>query len=171
MPSVRQAMGPVAAELFGHPDRELRLVGVTGTNGKTTTTYLLESIFRSAGMAPAIIGTTGVRLDGRPLPLDRTTPEAPDLHRLLRRMADEGVRAVAMEVSSHGLEQHRVGGVRFDVAVFTNLTQDHLDYHGTLEAYLAAKARLFTPGVSRARRGQRRRRGRTELARRAASRR
>jgi UDP-N-acetylmuramoyl-L-alanyl-D-glutamate--2,6-diaminopimelate ligase len=148
VPSVREAMGPVAAKLFGHPDRELTLVGVTGTNGKTTTTYLLESIFRSAGMTPAIIGTTGVRLDGRPLPLDRTTPEAPDLHRLLRRMAGEGVGAVAMEVSSHGLEQHRVGGVRFDVGVFTNLSQDHLDYHGTLEAYLAAKARLFTPEVS-----------------------
>jgi UDP-N-acetylmuramoyl-L-alanyl-D-glutamate--2,6-diaminopimelate ligase len=148
VPSVREAMGPVAAELFGHPARELTMAGVTGTNGKTTTTYLLESIFRAAGLAPGVIGTTGVRLDGRPAPLDRTTPEAPDLHRLLRRMAEEGVRAVAMEVSSHGLEQHRVGGVRFDVAVFTNLSQDHLDYHGTLERYLAAKARLFTPELA-----------------------
>ena len=142
--SVRACMGPIAAELFGHPDRELTLVGITGTNGKTTTTYLLESIFRAAGLAPGVIGTTGVHLNGRPIPQDRTTPEAPDLHRLLRRMADEDVRAVAMEVSSHGLEQHRVGGARFDCAAFTNLSQDHLDFHGSLEAYLAAKARLFT---------------------------
>ncbi len=146
--SVRAAMGPIAAELFAHPDRELTLVGVTGTNGKTTTTYLLESIFREAGLAPGVIGTTGVRLDGTPIPQDRTTPEAPDLHRLLRRMADAGVRAVAMEVSSHGLEQHRVGGARFACAAFTNLSQDHLDYHGSLEAYLAAKARLFTSGLA-----------------------
>jgi UDP-N-acetylmuramoyl-L-alanyl-D-glutamate--2,6-diaminopimelate ligase len=144
VPSVRRAMGPVAAELFGHPARRLRLAGITGTNGKTTTTYLLESIFTAAGLVPGVIGTTGVRSAGAAIPLARTTPEAPDLHRLLFRMAGEGVQAVAMEVSSHGLEQHRVGGVRFDVAAFTNLSQDHLDYHGNLEAYLAAKALLFT---------------------------
>ena len=143
--SVRRAMGPVAAAFFGRPAEGMTMVGVTGTNGKTTTTYLLESIFVAAGLAPGLIGTTGARIRGRQVPFDRTTPEAPDLHRLLARMRDDGVRAVAMEVSSHGLDQHRVGGVRYSLAVFTNLTQDHLDYHGSMEEYFAAKARLFTP--------------------------
>jgi UDP-N-acetylmuramoyl-L-alanyl-D-glutamate--2,6-diaminopimelate ligase len=148
VPSVREAMGPVAAAFFGRPAERMAVVGVTGTNGKTTTTYLLESIFREVGMTPGLIGTTGARIAGRPVPFDRTTPEAPDLHRLLRAMADRGVSAVAMEASSHGLHQHRVGGIRFACAVFTNLSQDHLDYHGTMEAYFAAKARLFTPGMT-----------------------
>ena len=145
VPSVREAMGPIAAAFYGRPADAMTIVGVTGTNGKTTTTYLLERVFREAGLAPGVIGTTGIRVDGRPEPFDRTTPEAPDLHRLLAGMRDRGIGAVAMEVSSHGLDQHRVGGMRFDCAVFTNLSQDHLDYHGTLEAYLEAKARLFTP--------------------------
>jgi len=145
VPSVREAMGPIAAAFYGRPSEAMTMVGITGTNGKTTTTYLLEGVFRAAGMTPGVIGTTGVRVDGRPEPFDRTTPEAPDLHRLLAGMRDRGVRAVAMEVSSHGLDQHRVGGMRFGCAVFTNLSQDHLDYHGTLDAYLGAKARLFTP--------------------------
>jgi UDP-N-acetylmuramoyl-L-alanyl-D-glutamate--2,6-diaminopimelate ligase len=148
VPSVRQSMGPVAATFYGRPSERVRLVGVTGTSGKTTATYLLEAVFRAAGWTPGVIGTTGVRIDGRTVPLDRTTPEAPDLHRLLARMVDEGVGAVAMEVSSHGLDQHRVGGARFDVAVFTNLSQDHLDYHASMEEYLAAKAKLFAPALS-----------------------
>ena len=143
--SVREAMGPISAELFGRPADRLTLVGVTGTNGKTTTTYLLESVFRAAGLVPGLIGTTGARVDGRAVPLPRTTPEAPDLQRLLARMVEEGVGAAAMEVSSHGLDQHRVSGIRYSCAVFTNLTQDHLDYHGSMETYFAAKARLFTP--------------------------
>ena len=121
------------------------VVAVTGTNGKTMTTYLLEAIFRSAGAAPGVVGTTGVRIVGQAVPFDRTTPEAPDLHRLLADMRQARVRAVAMEVSSHGLHQHRVGGLRFSCAVFTNLSQDHLDYHGSLEEYFEAKAMLFTP--------------------------
>ncbi len=148
MPSVREAMGPMAAAFHGRPAERLSLVGITGTNGKTTTTYLLEGVIRAAGLTPGVIGTTGVRIDGRPVPQARTTPEAPDLHAMLARMVDEGVDAVAMEVSSHGLDQHRVGGARFACAVFTNLSQDHLDYHGTLEDYFEAKARLFTPGMS-----------------------
>jgi UDP-N-acetylmuramoyl-L-alanyl-D-glutamate--2,6-diaminopimelate ligase len=148
VPSVRWAMGPMSAAFFARPSERFPLVGVTGTNGKTTTTYLLESIFRAAGLAPGVLGTTGVRIDGRAVPFDRTTPEAPDLQRLLGRMADEGVRAGAMEVSSHGLDQHRVDGTRFASAVFTNLSQDHLDYHGTMEAYFEAKARLFTPELT-----------------------
>ena len=149
VPSVRRAMGPVSAEFFSHPSDRFPLIGVTGTNGKTTTTYLLESIFRASGMAAGVIGTTGVRIAGRSIPFDRTTPEAPDLHRLLARMLHEGVQAAAMEVSSHGLHQHRVDGVRYACAVFTNLSQDHLDYHGTLEEYFLAKARLFTFELSR----------------------
>jgi UDP-N-acetylmuramoyl-L-alanyl-D-glutamate--2,6-diaminopimelate ligase len=146
--SVRVAMGPIAAAFHGHPAEAMTVVGITGTNGKTTTTYLMERVFREAGMAPGVIGTTGVRVDGLPEAFDRTTPEAPDLHRLLAGMLGKGIGAVAMEVSSHGLDQHRVGGMRFDCAVFTNLSQDHLDYHGTLEAYLRAKAMLFTPAMA-----------------------
>ncbi|MGH2724201.1 MAG: UDP-N-acetylmuramoyl-L-alanyl-D-glutamate--2,6-diaminopimelate ligase [Actinomycetota bacterium] len=148
VPSVREAMGPVAAAFYGRPSERLVMVGVTGTNGKTTTTYLLERIFEEAGFRAGVIGTTGVRIAGRPVPMERTTPEAPDLHRLLAEMAEEGVGAVAMEVSSHGLHQHRAGGIRFACAVFTNLSQDHLDYHGTLEEYFRAKAVLFTPAMS-----------------------
>ena len=148
VPSVRVAMGPMAAGFFGRPADRLMLVGVTGTNGKTTTTYLLERVFEAAGIRAGVIGTTGARMAGRPVALERTTPEAPDLHRLLARMVDEGIGAVAMEVSSHGLDQHRVGGARYDCAVFTNLSQDHLDYHGTIEEYFRAKALLFTPAMS-----------------------
>ncbi len=150
VPSVRRAMGPMSAVVFGHPADALTTVGVTGTNGKTTTTYLLESILRAAGRVPGVIGTTGARIAGEPVPLARTTPEAPDLHRLLAVMRDRGVTAVAMEVSSHALAQERVGGVRFDVAAFTNLSQDHLDYHADMEAYYAAKASLFTDDTAAA---------------------
>ncbi|MBI4259356.1 MAG: UDP-N-acetylmuramoyl-L-alanyl-D-glutamate--2,6-diaminopimelate ligase, partial [Actinobacteria bacterium] len=148
VPSVRAAMGPISSRVFGHPAARLLIVGVTGTNGKTTTTYLMESVFRAAGLVPGVIGTTGVRVDEGPIPQPRTTPEAPDLHRLLALMVERGVGAVAMEVSSHGLHQHRVDGVRYSCAVFTNLSQDHLDYHGTLEAYFEAKRRLFTPEMA-----------------------
>jgi UDP-N-acetylmuramoyl-L-alanyl-D-glutamate--2,6-diaminopimelate ligase len=148
VPSVRRAMGPISASFFDHPSNALSMVGVTGTNGKTTTTYLLESILRAAGLRPGVIGTTGVRIDGRHVPFARTTPEAPDLQRLLAGMLDDGVTACAMEVSSHGLHQFRVDGTRYTCSVFTNLSQDHLDYHGTLEEYFRAKARLFTPQLS-----------------------
>jgi UDP-N-acetylmuramoyl-L-alanyl-D-glutamate--2,6-diaminopimelate ligase len=148
VPSVRGAMGPMSAAFFGRPAERMTMVGVTGTNGKTTTTFFLESIFRSAGLIPGVIGTTGVRIDGRVAPFPRTTPEAPDLQRLLCEMADAGVTATAMEVSSHGLHQHRVDGIRYHVAVFTNLSQDHLDYHESMEEYFEAKARLFTPAMA-----------------------
>jgi UDP-N-acetylmuramoyl-L-alanyl-D-glutamate--2,6-diaminopimelate ligase len=148
VPSVRAAMGPIAALFHERPAEDLLLVGITGTNGKTTTTYLAEAIFRAAGITPGVIGTTGIRIDGESVGYDRTTPEAPDLQRLLAEMRELGVGAVAMEVSSHGLEQRRVGGMRFGCAVFTNLSQDHLDYHGTLEEYFAAKAMLFTPELA-----------------------
>ena len=153
--SVREAMGPIAARAFRDPAEAMTMLGVTGTNGKTTTTYLLEAIARRAGVRPGVIGTTGARVDGEPIPLDRTTPEAPDLHRLLARMRDGGVGLVAMEVSSHALEQHRIDGVVYDAVAFTNLSQDHLDYHASMERYFAAKAVLFTP--RHARRGIRQR--------------
>jgi UDP-N-acetylmuramoyl-L-alanyl-D-glutamate--2,6-diaminopimelate ligase len=143
--SMRDAMGPMSAVMFGRPSDALTTIGITGTNGKTTCTYLMDAIFRGAGWTPGIIGTTGARIDGAPVPIERTTPEAPDLHRLLARMRHEDVRAVAIEVSSHALAQRRVGGVVFDVAIFTNLSQDHLDYHGTMDAYFDVKARLFMP--------------------------
>jgi UDP-N-acetylmuramoyl-L-alanyl-D-glutamate--2,6-diaminopimelate ligase len=148
VPSVRVAMGPISAAFYRRPAERLRMVGVTGTNGKTTTTFLLGSVFRAWGWAPGVIGTTGVRMNDRVVPFPRTTPEAPDLQRLLAEMVDGGVDAVAMEVSSHGLHQHRVDGTRYEVAVFTNLTQDHLDYHASMQEYFDAKARLFTPAMS-----------------------
>jgi UDP-N-acetylmuramoyl-L-alanyl-D-glutamate--2,6-diaminopimelate ligase len=144
VPSARSAMGPLAAALYGYPSRLFRLVGVTGTNGKTTTTLLVEALFRAAGSRTGVIGTLGACIGDRELPGERTTPEAPDLQALFAEMAAADVVAVAMEVSSHALDLERTLGTEFDVAIFTNLTQDHLDYHGTLEAYFAAKQRLFT---------------------------
>jgi UDP-N-acetylmuramoyl-L-alanyl-D-glutamate--2,6-diaminopimelate ligase len=137
VPSVREVLGPVSAAFWGQPSLAVRVVGVTGTNGKTTTCALLASIFEAHGWRAGVVGT----LTG-----ERTTPEAPQLQRRLATLRDEGAAAVAIEVSSHALDQHRVGGTRFAAAVFTNLSQDHLDYHGTMEAYFAAKARLFTGG-------------------------
>ncbi|MCU1379069.1 MAG: murE [Acidimicrobiales bacterium] len=132
----RAAMGPIAAAFHGHPSSALDVVGVTGTNGKTTTTFLLQAILEAAGRSTGVIGT----LDGA-----RTTPEAPDLQARLAELRDEGRQAVAMEVSSHALALDRVAGTRFRVAVFTNLSRDHLDFHDTMEDYFAAKARLFEP--------------------------
>jgi len=136
---VRAALGPVAATFWGHPSRDLAVLGVTGTAGKTTVTHLLASILEADGRPCGVIGT----LSG-----ERTTPEAPELQALLAEHRRRGDEAVAMEVSSHGLELGRVAATRFAVGVFTNLSQDHLDFHGTMEAYFAAKARLFDPGVS-----------------------
>ncbi len=145
----REAMGAVSAEIYGHPARDLLLIGVTGTNGKSTTVHLLEAGLRAAGHTTGIIGTTGVRIGDRAVPNERTTPEATDLHALLAHMREEGVTAVAMEVSSHALVLGRVNGVVYDIAIFTQLSQDHLDFHGTMEDYFAAKASLFTPARSR----------------------
>ena len=148
LPSVRAAMGPAAAVVHGRPSDELLLLGVTGTNGKTTVVTLLESVLARAGRGTGVVGTLGVRLHGTSVPSPRTTPEATDLQRLLRDLRTRGADAVAMEVSSHGLALHRVDGARFAVVGFTNLTQDHLDFHGDMAAYLAAKARLFTPDLA-----------------------
>ncbi len=139
----RLALAKLSAAFYGHPTDHLRVVGVTGTNGKTTTAFLLESLYVAAGHRVGLIGTIHNRIAGRVLPADRTTPESVDLQRLLRRMVDEGVTHVAMEVSSHALDLCRVVGCEFDVAVLTNVTRDHFDFHGTFENYLAAKSRLF----------------------------
>lgn len=150
VPNSRAAMGAVAAPFYGDPSRTVKVAGVTGTNGKTTTTYLLESIFRSAGDPAGLIGTVETRVAGRVGPAARTTPEAVDIQRLLKQMADAGVRLCALEVTSIGIESGRTEGIHFDAVVFTNLTHDHLDYHGTMDRYYAAKARLFTTGGPRA---------------------
>lgn len=150
VPDVRAAMGPLAAEIHGRPSAAMKVCGVTGTNGKTTTTFLLESIGRAAGLVPGVVGTVATRIAGRTLDATLTTPEAPDLQALLARMRDQGVGLVAMEVSSHALSQGRVDGVEFAAATFLNLSHDHLDYHGSLDAYFAAKAQLFDARRTRA---------------------
>ena len=141
---VRQALALASARFYGMPTAELDVAGITGTNGKTTTTYLLESVLHAAGRRPGLIGTVETRIAGERLASKHTTPESADLQRLFRTMVDAGVDSVAMEVSSHALDLHRVDGTRFAVAAFTNLTQDHLDYHHTLEEYWSVKRRLFT---------------------------
>jgi len=142
----RRAMATAAAEFFGHPTRELQVAGVTGTNGKTTTAYLLHSILAAAGRKPGLLGTIESRIGGERRPAIRTTPEAIDLQRTFRAMLDSGDLSCAMEATSHGSQLRRLDGVRFASLVFTNLTQDHLDLHGTMDAYFEAKRRLFVEG-------------------------
>jgi UDP-N-acetylmuramoyl-L-alanyl-D-glutamate--2,6-diaminopimelate ligase len=144
VPSVRESM-PVAADVFfGEPTKELELAGVTGTNGKTTTAFLLRAILGAAGRRPGLVGTVEWEVGGRRRPAPFTTPEAIDLQRLFRKMLDAGDRSAAVEASSHGSAHRRLDRVRFDVLVFTNLTQDHLDLHGSMDDYFQAKRRLFT---------------------------
>ncbi len=143
VPDSRRAMAPIAVRFFGEPAKDLTLIGVTGTNGKTSTAYLVESILAQAGLRTGLIGTVEIRYAGERIPAVNTTPESLDLQRTLRSMCTENVEAVVMEVSSHGLELGRVSGCHFRVAAFTNLTQDHLDFHGDMQAYAASKALLF----------------------------
>jgi UDP-N-acetylmuramoyl-L-alanyl-D-glutamate--2,6-diaminopimelate ligase len=143
----RRAMAPVADEFFGRPTERLRVVGVTGTNGKTTTAYLLHSVLDAAGLSPGLLGTVESRVGSVRRPAVRTTAEAIDLQRTFRAMLDAGNRSCAMEATSHGSRLHRLDNVRFAALVFTNLTQDHLDFHGSMEDYFAAKRSLFAPGV------------------------
>ena len=146
----RVALAQAANRFFGHPARELKVVGVTGTNGKTTTTWLMHAVFAAAGVPAGVIGTTGVRFGDRSRPSAFTTPEAPELFGVLRKMAQRGLRGVALELSSHALHQRRCYGLELDVAVFTNLSHDHLDYHETVERYLDAKLMLFDGRNARA---------------------
>jgi UDP-N-acetylmuramoyl-L-alanyl-D-glutamate--2,6-diaminopimelate ligase len=143
--SARAAMAPIAARFYGHPGRELQMIGVTGTNGKTTTAYLMRALLEGAGRRCGLLGTVKSVIGGRELEVVRTTPEALDLQADLRAMLDGGDQACAMEVSSHALELHRTDAIPFAAAVFTNLTQDHLDFHPTMEDYFLAKRRLFLP--------------------------
>ena len=141
--NTRSALGVVSANFYDHPDRKLRVLGVTGTNGKTTTTYLAKSILEQAGYKVGLIGTIQTLLSGLALESNRTTPESLDLQRLFSRMAKEKTDFVVMEVSSHAIDLHRIQGVSFSGALFTNLSQDHLDFHATMEEYFKVKARLF----------------------------
>ena len=144
-PDPRSVLGEVAATVYGHPSEKLRVIGVTGTSGKTTTTYLVEAGLRSADRVAGLVGTVGIRIGGRDHPSALTTPEAPDLQALLAVMVEQGVDTVVMEVSSHALTLGRVDGVRFAVGGFTNLSRDHLDFHPTMQDYFDAKAQLFDP--------------------------
>ncbi|HEV7526549.1 MAG TPA: UDP-N-acetylmuramoyl-L-alanyl-D-glutamate--2,6-diaminopimelate ligase [Acidimicrobiia bacterium] len=146
--SVRRVLGPLCARFHGNPSHAMRVLGVTGTNGKTSTTYLLEAIARANNGRAGVIGTVEARIDGAVVPLRHTTPEATDLQALLAQMRDRGIDTVAMEVSSHALDQHRVDGTRFAAVAFTNLTHEHLDYHPSVDAYFEAKATLFDPRFS-----------------------
>jgi UDP-N-acetylmuramoyl-L-alanyl-D-glutamate--2,6-diaminopimelate ligase len=145
VPSVRAAMGPIAAAFHGRPTARLRVAGITGTNGKTTTAFLLRHVLERAGVRTGLLGTVHSVIGGRKEEVERTTPEAIDLQATFARMLREGDEACAMEVSSHALELRRTDGIEFACAVFTNLTQDHLDFHGTLDEYYAAKRKLFVP--------------------------
>lgn len=143
VPDSRAALPDLAAAFYDYPSRRMKVVGVTGTNGKTTTAFLSERIFQAAGFKTGLIGTVENHIGTQVLPVERTTPESLDVEHLCWQMAESGVTHLAMEVSSHALDLGRVKNIEFDVGVFTNLTQDHLDYHGTLDQYRLAKARLF----------------------------
>jgi UDP-N-acetylmuramyl-tripeptide synthetase len=142
--SAREALAQAAAWIAGHPGTKIPTVGLTGTNGKTTVSWMLESILNAAGCSAGVIGTTGHRIGDRALPAKHTTPEAPRIQALLKEMVDAGCAAAILEVSSIALSMHRADAIPFDVALFTNLSRDHLDFHGDMDGYLTAKARLFS---------------------------
>lgn len=144
--NARSAMSYIAAAFYGYPARKLRMVGVCGTKGKTTTSYLVKSVLEQAGFKTGLIGTTGNMIGQKHLPSNMTTPDPVDLHRCLRQMVDEGVEAVSMEVSAHAVAMHRLDGVTFEAACYTNLSQDHLDYFGTMEKYFETKKSFFLNG-------------------------
>ncbi len=141
--NVREAMALMAGTFYGHADREMKLLGITGTKGKTTTSYLVKAMMEKAGYRCGLIGTTGNMIGSRFLKSELTTPDPIDLHRTLRQMADEGVQVVSMEVSAHALAMHRLAGVRFETGCYTNLSEDHLDYFGDMEHYFLAKKAFF----------------------------
>ena len=147
VPNVRRALAEMSRRFYRHPENALRIFGVTGTNGKTTVATLLQYLLKGAGTPTGLIGTVQYDLGARTLPAYRTTPESLELYALFDRMRAEGCRAVAMEISSHAIAQERVFGLPVEIAAFTNLTQDHLDYHGTLESYFETKLKLFDGGV------------------------
>jgi len=143
VPRARRALAQIANAYFGDLSRRMRVVGITGTNGKTTTSYMIRNILRDGGFLPGLLGTVAYEVGDHVLPATRTTPEAPDIHAMFQRMHEHGCDSVVMEVSSHALALERVHGIDFSISVFTNLTRDHLDYHQNMDAYFDAKARLF----------------------------
>ncbi len=145
VPDARTAMAFIACAFHGHPSDKLRVVGITGTNGKTTVAFMIRNILAAAGIQPGMLGTIQYEIGDRTIPAQRTTPESPDIQDMLAQMVRVGCRSAVMEVSSHALLQQRVLCVEFNVAVFTNLTQDHLDYHGCMDDYFQAKTLLFPP--------------------------
>ena len=151
--NVRTALAQAAATYFGHPSRDLKVIGVTGTNGKTTVAFMVRHILEAVGTKSGLIGTIRYEVGERVIPAQRTTPEALDIQRMMAQMVQSGCQACVMEVSSHALEQQRAAEIEFDVAVFTNLTQDHLDYHGSMENYFVAKQKLFCPAAHGGKRG------------------
>ena len=155
VPNSRQALAKISSNFYGDPSSQVRLIGVTGTNGKTTTTYVLESIFKKAGYAVGVIGTINYRFGQKITPAPNTTPESLDLQRILWEMVREGVSHVIMEVSSHGLDLDRVFGCQFDSVVFTNFTSDHLDYHKTLKQYFESKKKLFSDALIKSNKSRR----------------
>lgn len=144
--NVRSAMAYIAAAFYGHPELEIRMVGVSGTKGKTTTSYLMKAILEKAGFKTGLIGTTGNLIGDKHIKSNMTTPDPIDLHRCLRQMRDEGVEAVSMEVSAHAIDMRRLDGVAFEAACYTNFSQDHLDYFGTMENYFQTKKSFFLKG-------------------------
>jgi len=155
VPNSRQALAKVSSNFYKNPSSRVRLIGITGTNGKTTTTYLLESIFKKAGYAGGVIGTINYRYGQKVIPASNTTPESLDLQRVLREMAKEGISHVIVEVSSHGLDLDRVFGCQFDGVIFTNFTPEHLDYHKTLAHYFESKKKLFSDALTKSRKSGR----------------
>ena len=143
VPDARRALARTAAAFYGFPSQQLKVIGVTGTNGKTTVSFMVKHILEAAGVKTGLLGTVRYEIGERCIPAQRTTPEALEIQAMMAQMLNAGCKACVMEVSSHALDQQRVVGVNFDVGIFTNLTQDHLDYHGTMDAYFQAKERLF----------------------------
>src|SRR5687767_5969080 len=148
VPDVREALARSAAMFHGYPSAAMKVIGVTGTNGKTTVTFMVKAMLEGSGIKTGLMGTVQYEIADRVIPAQRTTPESLEVQQMMAQMVKAGCQACVMEVSSHALEQKRVMGVEFDVAIFTNLTRDHLDYHGTMERYFAAKEKLFA-GLAR----------------------
>src|SRR6185503_15112808 len=144
VPDVREAMACAARSYYQHPSAKLRVLGVTGTNGKTTVAFMIRTVLEAAGISTGLLGTVRYEIGDRVIPAARTTPESLEVQQMMSQMLKAGCEACVMEVSSHALDQKRVMGVEFDVVIFTNLTRDHLDYHGTMENYFTAKRKLFT---------------------------
>jgi UDP-N-acetylmuramoyl-L-alanyl-D-glutamate--2,6-diaminopimelate ligase len=153
VPDARDALARASAAFFQNPSAKLQVIGITGTNGKTTVAFMVKQMLESAGVKTGLLGTVRYEIGDRVIPAQRTTPEALEIQQMMSQMIASGCKACVMEVSSHALDQKRVAGIEFDVAIFTNLTQDHLDYHGTMENYLVAKQKLFTRSANGSKRG------------------